>query len=112
MYANPNEIHFIPGHEWNMLHSISKTNMRHESFSVHSSSDRMGYHLKGIPLTVSERTELLSSGVSFGTIQLLPNGQLIVLMADLKLLAATHGSVMLSQPSSQFAQLRPGRSEV
>lgn len=42
----------------------------------------MGYRLVGEPLTLSAPTELLSSAVSFGTIQLLPDGQLIVLMAD------------------------------
>ncbi|HSC39218.1 MAG TPA: hypothetical protein VLD19_15150, partial [Chitinophagaceae bacterium] len=33
-------------------------------------------------LHLKEKTELISSAVSFGTIQLLPEGQLIVLMAD------------------------------
>jgi antagonist of KipI len=42
----------------------------------------MGYQLKGADLKREENTELVSSGVSFGTIQLLPGGQLIVLMAD------------------------------
>jgi antagonist of KipI len=42
----------------------------------------MGFRLQGEPLSLSEAFEMVSSAVSFGTIQLLPDGQLIVLMAD------------------------------
>jgi antagonist of KipI len=42
----------------------------------------MGYRLEGPQLKLKEQKQLVSSGVSFGTVQLLPNGQLIVLMAD------------------------------
>jgi antagonist of KipI len=38
--------------------------------------------LKGVDLKRDQNIELVSSGVSFGTMQLLPSGQLIVLMAD------------------------------
>jgi antagonist of KipI len=42
----------------------------------------MGYRLIGTPLKQTKNQELLSAGVSFGTLQLLPNGELIALMAD------------------------------
>ena len=42
----------------------------------------MGYRLQGNALKVKEEMQLISSGVTFGTMQLLPDGQLIVLMAD------------------------------
>ena len=42
----------------------------------------MGFRLEGEPLKLVEPLELLSSAVTFGTIQFLPSGQLIVLMAD------------------------------
>jgi antagonist of KipI len=42
----------------------------------------MGYRLQSEPLYLLHEKELVSSAVSFGTIQLLPNGQLIILMAD------------------------------
>lgn len=108
-YQNPNEIYFLPGREWRFLHSISQNDFCNESFSVHQLSDRMGYHLKGIPLTLIENKELLSSGVSFGTIQLLPTGQLIALMADHQ----TTGGYprighIVTAHLPKFAQLRPG----
>jgi antagonist of KipI len=42
----------------------------------------MGFRLQGEALEQTSTQQLISSAVSFGTIQLLPNGQLIVLMAD------------------------------
>jgi len=42
----------------------------------------MGYRLASEPLHSATKTELVSSAVNFGTIQLLPDGQLIILMAD------------------------------
>jgi antagonist of KipI len=50
-------------------------------FVIGSLADRMGYRLQGT-LTAKPNCELVSSIVSFGTIQLLPNGELIILMAD------------------------------
>jgi antagonist of KipI len=42
----------------------------------------MGYRLDGVRLSLLHRFELVSSSVTFGTIQLLPDGQTIILMAD------------------------------
>jgi antagonist of KipI len=42
----------------------------------------MGFRLEGAPLELLRNKELVSSAVSFGTIQLLPDGQMIILMAD------------------------------
>jgi antagonist of KipI len=42
----------------------------------------MGYRLRGPQLQFKNKTELVSTGVSFGTIQMLPDGELIILMAD------------------------------
>ena len=42
----------------------------------------MGFRLTGDAVALSKKREFLSSAVSFGTIQILPDGQLIVLMAD------------------------------
>lgn len=76
------EIEFITGGEWNYLSDESKYNFEHSFFCITSSSDRMGYRLSGVPLETIQQQELLSSAVSMGTVQLLPSGQLIILMAD------------------------------
>lgn len=77
-----NEIEFIIGSEWHELTKESQQVFQQQWFQVGSESDRMGYRLAGQRLEVKEAGSLLSSAVNFGTVQLLPNGQLIVLMAD------------------------------
>ncbi|MDX1936255.1 MAG: biotin-dependent carboxyltransferase family protein [Flavihumibacter sp.] len=80
-YAWPNEIFFIPGPQINYL-AIDAKELGAVNFTIHPSSDRMGYHLRGEALTITHTEEIISTGVTRGTIQLLPSGQLVVLMAD------------------------------
>ena len=82
IYEFPHEIGFIPGHEWPMLSATAQNTFIENNYLINPSSDRMGYQLSGAPIFPDEPLELVSSAVSFGTVQLLPNGQLIVLMAD------------------------------
>jgi len=72
----------LPGSEWNWLHQTSQTTFLNTEFVITHLSDRMGYRLLGTPLQCTVHQELVSSAVCFGTVQLLPDGQLIVLMAD------------------------------
>lgn len=76
-----NEVAFIPGNEWNWLTTKSQTSFLNNGFTITPASDRMGYRLQGEALEQTITEQLVSSAVSFGTIQLLPNGQTIVLMA-------------------------------
>ena len=76
------EILMLPGNEWDRLGNLSKENFLHQPFTISHQSDRMGYRLKSEPLITTNNEEVVSSAVSFGTVQLLPEGQLILLMAD------------------------------
>lgn len=102
-------IHFIPGPEWNWLGKKSRVDFLESSFVIDNSSDRMGYRLQGKNLQQVQQHQLLSSAVTFGTVQLLPNGQLIVLMADHQ---TTGGYPRIAQIISahlpKLAQLNPG----
>jgi len=82
VYQLPNEIHIIEGNEMEALTTSSADEFLQSNFTIHPFSDRMGYRLKGPGLRFKHATELVSTGVSFGTIQLLPDGELIILMAD------------------------------
>lgn len=75
-------IRFIESVEYHSLNNKSKQFLENQSFKVSTLSNRMGYRLEGISLEKNNTNELLSSAVSFGTMQLLPSGQLIILMAD------------------------------
>lgn len=81
-YSNSPKVRFIEGAEWENLTEESKKRFFTEKFFISLNSDRMGFRLRGEPLELSKKTELISSAVDFGTIQLLPDGQLIILMVD------------------------------
>jgi len=80
-YAN-HALRLIPGNEFNLLNDESKQLFFSSSFKILPQSDRMGYRLSGPYLQLSNPVEMISSAVTRGTIQLLPTGQCIVLMAD------------------------------
>lgn len=81
-YSNSPKLRFIEGAEWEKLTEKSKKGFLSNQFSISLNSDRMGFRLHGEPLNLVENLELVSSAVNFGTIQLLSDGQLIILMAD------------------------------
>lgn len=81
-YYQTNKIRIIEGAEFNLLTPFCSENFLKQSFTISQNSDRMGFRLQSEPLYLLHDKELVSSAVTFGTIQLLPNGQLIVLMAD------------------------------
>lgn len=74
-------IAIVPGNEWELLTKESRKKIFKDLFVIGSLADRMGYRLQGA-VNAKQNCELVSSIVSFGTIQLLPNGELIILMAD------------------------------
>ncbi|MGZ8558519.1 MAG: 5-oxoprolinase subunit C family protein [Chitinophagaceae bacterium] len=103
------EIFVLPGNEWNRLTDASKEKIQQQSFIITAQSDRMGYQLKSEPMFMNTHEEVVSSAVNFGTIQLLPDGQLIVLMADHQ---TTGGyprvAHVISAHHSKLAQMKPG----
>ena len=108
IYRFPHEILILEGHEWDLLTTASRHNLLENNFMVHPSSDRMGYTIKGSRLDLKNNTELVSTGVDFGTLQLLPGGELIILMADHQ----TTGGYprighVISAHLPKLAQLRP-----
>ncbi len=74
--------HFVEGAEYEQLDDVSKQALQAGSFLIAGQSDRMGYRLQSSPLSLEHREEMISTAVTKGTIQLLPDGQLIILMAD------------------------------
>lgn len=103
------EVLVLPGNEWDRLTTESKENFTMTSFVVTQQSDRMGFRLNNLPLPVMTNEEVISSAVSFGTIQLLPDGKLIILGADHQ---TTGGyprvAHVISAHHSRLAQLKAG----
>ncbi|HEX6914022.1 MAG TPA: biotin-dependent carboxyltransferase family protein [Chitinophagaceae bacterium] len=108
IYHDDRNIHIIPGQEHDFLSECSVTIFEGNTFLISAQSDRMGFRLNGSPLQLEKDIQLISSAVSFGTIQLLPNGQLIILMADHQ---TTGGypriAHVISADLARLAQLQP-----
>lgn len=75
-------VRITAGAELELLPPESREIFSNSTFILSNRSDRMGYRLAGTALKLKKDFEMLSSAVDFGTIQLLPDGNLIVLMAD------------------------------
>lgn len=81
-YASFPTLRVVPSGEFELLTAFSEQTFQNGPFTLTNESNRMGFRLKGEPLHLLHPKELVSSAASFGTIQLLPDGQMIVLMAD------------------------------
>jgi antagonist of KipI len=82
IYFPSHEVRCVESTETQFLSDESRETLFGSLFKVSPQSNRMGFRLKGGRLTLRSPLELVSSAVDFGTVQLLPDGQLIVLMAD------------------------------
>jgi antagonist of KipI len=108
-YSSDPVVRLIAGAHAELLAAPSRTKLFSASFTVSSSSDRMGYRLEGVELPLRNPVELLSEGVAFGTMQLPPDGMPIILMADRQ---TTGGYPRIGEVASVdlplVAQLKPG----
>lgn len=75
-------IRVLPGPEWDWLDDASQSSILKNEFVLSRHSDRMALSWDAQPLSLKSKNEMVSSAVTMGTIQLLPNGQLLTLMAD------------------------------
>ncbi len=81
-YRNSPTVRVLRGGEFDHLDDSAQTAFTAGSFTVTNDSNRMGFRLSGPEIHIYALDEMVSAAVTFGTIQLLPDGQLIVLMAD------------------------------
>jgi antagonist of KipI len=104
---SPAPIRFIPGPAWNDLTADAITTILTKPFFTTLQANRMGYLLKGPLLHLVQPNEYLSAAVTRGTLQLLPNGSLMVLMANHQTIGgyANLGQIILLD-LPRFAQLK------
>lgn len=81
-YSSFPTVRITTGGEFAKLIDTDKNSLESANFVISNDSNRMGFRLRGPDLHLTESTEIVSAAVNFGTVQLLPDGQLIVLMAD------------------------------
>ncbi|MGP4082751.1 biotin-dependent carboxyltransferase family protein [Pseudalkalibacillus sp. R45] len=99
----------IPGREWDSFTKESQAKLTSTEFELTPQSDRMGFRFKGEQLELSDQVEMISEAVTFGTIQVPSEGNLIALLADRQ---TTGGYPKIAQIASvnfsKVAQLKPG----
>ncbi len=78
----PVTIRAIHGQQWGAFTAEAQRHFFAETYRVGLNSDRMGYRLEGAALALRTKLEMISEGVTFGTVQVPPDSQPIVLMAD------------------------------
>lgn len=82
-----------------------------EKFVVHPQSNRMGYRLRALEPLPAPAAGALSDAVTFGAIQLLPNGELVALMADHQTTGGYPCIGVIAQACRPaFVQRRPGEA--
>lgn len=102
-------IRAMRGPEYDLFTKESQQAFWQEEFTVTPNSDRMGFRLAGPVLQLQTELEILSTAVTFGTVQVPAGGAPIVLMADHQ---TTGGYPRLAQVMTadlpRLAQVPPG----
>ena len=80
--TEPLVLHVVDGAHAAQFDDASRQAFLGERWQVSAESDRMGYRLSGRRLVLGTPLEIASQAVCFGTVQVPPSGQPIVLMAD------------------------------
>jgi antagonist of KipI len=103
-------IRILPGPEINFFRSDAIKTLLNGKYTVSPDSNRMGYRLDGAKITTkTNEKEIISSPVPKGCIQVPPNGQPVILMADRQ---TTGGypriAVVATIDHPRLGQLKPG----
>jgi len=109
-YQSNQTVQIIPGSEVRRFGLDGIRNFLTSEYIVSDQSDRMGYRLTG-PVIKHQTgsADIISAGISMGTIQIPGNGQPIILMADRQTTGGyTRIANVVSVDLTLIAQLKPG----
>ncbi|MNC41671.1 KipI antagonist [compost metagenome] len=81
-YTETPELQVTAGEEFHSFSEESLERFLSEPFTILPQSDRMGYRLSGSSLNLVREQSLISSAVTYGTVQVPAGGSPIILMAD------------------------------
>ena len=82
VYSQSPMIEIITGPQKERFTEEGYQTFLNSEYTLSSSFDRMGYRLEGNPIAHSAGADLVSEGMTMGSIQIPANGQPIVMMAD------------------------------
>lgn len=78
----PTTVRVMTGQQWDAFTPQARQALCEAEFRLSPQSDRMGFRFEGPKLALREPLEMISEAVAFGTMQVPPDGNPIVLMAD------------------------------
>lgn len=104
------ELRILQGPEYGRFEPEKIRRFLSSVYTITDQSDRMGYRLSGEAIKHKPSgADIISSGISFGTIQVPGNGQPIILMADRQTTGGyTRIANIISADLHVAAQLKPG----
>ncbi|MDY3330974.1 MAG: biotin-dependent carboxyltransferase family protein, partial [Pelistega sp.] len=104
-------LRIIPGTHFAQFTQEARHQLLDTEFKISAQSDRMGYRLQGCTLSLQQAFQIYSEPTAFGTIQVPPDGNPIVLMADRQ---STGGypkiANVITADLGYLAQALPGQS--
>lgn len=107
-YRNPFLLRVLEGPQSQVFSSEARRQFVTAEFSIGANSNRMGYRLEGPSLDAPDR-EMISDATPMGAIQVLPNGEALLLMADRQTVGGYPKiAVLVSADLPKAAQLCPG----
>lgn len=110
-YGRTATLRIVPGPQQNFFSEGSLATLTEAAYTVTPQSDRMGYRLAGLKVVHKGSMQFISDCTAMGALQIPPDGQPILLMADRQ---TTGGypkiAVVISADLSLAAQLAPGDS--
>lgn len=110
-YGNNPIVRIMRGREFDLFNEKSQTDLLEYDFNMSPQSDRMGFRLNGPSLQLEAPHEMISEAVTAGTIQVPPDGDPIILMADRQ---TTGGYPRIAQVATVdipiLAQVKPNES--
>lgn len=74
-------LRLLPSYQYNEFNDDQKALFFDQIYSITANNDRAGCRLKGAAITFEKR-ELVSEGISYGSVEISPDGQPIILLKD------------------------------
>src|SRR5262245_19737599 len=106
-YQNPFLLRVLEGPQSEMFGMETRHQFLTAEFRIGADSNRMGYRMEGVRLEAPSR-EMISDATPMGAIQVLPNGEAVLLMADRQTVGGYPKiAVVISADLPKAAQLCP-----
>ncbi|MEN8821611.1 MAG: biotin-dependent carboxyltransferase family protein [Abyssibacter sp.] len=107
-YGQAATLRMLPGFQWRQFGRAARRQLADARFTVSPQSSRMGLRLTGPPIPSPEGAKT-SEGVCAGAIQITPDGQPIVLLADRQTIGGyPKPGAVITADLPRLGQLRPG----